>query len=39
MTKYMTDLEGNPDAKRIAAWTARRDAEIATLRKRTGRIA
>lgn len=38
MRSYMTDLEGKPDEKKIAAWTERRDAEIATLRQRTGRI-
>jgi hypothetical protein len=36
--EIMMDLEGKPDEKRIAAWTTRRDAEIATLRQRTGRI-
>jgi hypothetical protein len=34
---YMTDLDGNPDVKRIAAWTERRDREVATLKQRTGR--
>lgn len=38
VTAYMTDLEGRLDEKRIAAWTARRDAEIATLKKATGRF-
>lgn len=38
VTKYMTDLDGNPDVKRIETWTARRDAEVAVLRKRTGQL-